>query len=205
MHWSKNPEIRDAVIEKLRTERAKQPPTNLGRHWSSGFKQKVSNGVKRAYEEGRLKPYAHWTGQKMSTETKHRMSQSAKKTVNSGRFQKGHKSKHAGKTRPEISGPNHWNWKGGTTTEVGKRIRNPKWRKIRNEIYARDNWRCGVCGEHCREPIQCHHIIPVSEGGKDTPSNLITLCRKHHLKVERSQLQDFWRSYLTKEIKSSPN
>ena len=168
-------------------------------------KQKISQTLKQKYTNGELKPYAHWTGKKMSDWIKQKMSESARQSVNSGRFKKGHISKHAGKKRPELSGKNHWNWKGGITTEIRRRVTDSTWKRLRKQIYQRDNWRCGICGIHCRESIQCHHILPVAEGGTDNRNNLITLCKPHHLKIERSQLQEFWRHYLGKKIKTSLN
>jgi len=177
---------------------------NKGHEWSDEFKKKVSTGVRRAYEEGRLKPYAHWTGKKMSIETKQKMSESAKNSQNSGRFQKGSKV-NLGRVREDMRGSNHWNWKGGITKEATKRVNDPIWRALIKIIYERDNWTCQVCGKHCRQDIQCHHIIPVNEDGTDDPSNLITLCRAHHLKIERSEHQKFWRCWLLSHISISLN
>ena len=62
-------------------------------------------------------------------------------------------------------------------------------------ILYRDKFTCQDCGEeNCvinehgmkipadNGNLQVHHIKPVSQGGGDEPANLITLCKKCHLK-----------------------
>ena len=62
-------------------------------------------------------------------------------------------------------------------------------------ILYRDNFTCQDCGEfHALQneygvylpvsdgQLDIHHILPVSQGGGDEPSNLITLCRECHKK-----------------------
>lgn len=60
-------------------------------------------------------------------------------------------------------------------------------------IAEAQNWRC----EQCREPLgngemlELHHRIPISEGGSDTPSNLVWLhqaCHWAHHKKKRSSV-----------------
>ena len=66
----------------------------------------------------------------------------------------------------------------------------------RNHIMRRDNYTCQICGEFhdlinvygvtvptTDGMLDVHHIIPVSEGGDDSPKNLITLCRNCHKKI----------------------
>ena len=140
----------------------------------------------------------------MSESTKNKMSESAKKSKNSGRFQVGSKV-NLGRIRLDMCGSNNPNWKGGITPATRKRVANPKWMRLAKTIYKRDNWCCRICGIHCRETIQCHHIKSVRKGGIDRPVNLVTLDRAHHLKIERSKFQDFWTYYFQREIKVSPN
>jgi len=59
------------------------------------------------------------------------------------------------------------------------------WRKLRNEIYARDNWTCQLCGVKCNNKqgplkIQCDHKLPRIMGGTHDKSNLWTLCNRCH-------------------------
>jgi len=52
------------------------------------------------------------------------------------------------------------------------------WRKLRLVVLDRDRHRCQVCG--ATELLEVHHLVPVSEGGTDTLSNLETRCRTHN-------------------------
>lgn len=76
------------------------------------------------------------------------------------------------------------------------------WGRGRNaysyKILCRDNFTCQDCGEfHAFQnehsvcipiddgQLEVHHIKPVSEGGGDEPSNLITLCKNCHQERHR--------------------
>jgi hypothetical protein len=64
----------------------------------------------------------------------------------------------------------------------------------RRVVMARDKWTCQLCGRvndrrypgdapsHQDEPVtlEIHHKVPVSQGGSDDESNLITLCQRDH-------------------------
>lgn len=67
----------------------------------------------------------------------------------------------------------------------------------------RDNFTCQDCGEfHAFNneygiylpiddgQLEVHHVIPVSKGGGDEPSNLITLCKECHVKRHRELRQE---------------
>lgn len=62
-------------------------------------------------------------------------------------------------------------------------VRDPK---VRNEVKRRANGKCEYCGEagFVMESgslyLETHHIVPLSEGGEDTASNVIALCPNHH-------------------------
>jgi hypothetical protein len=84
----------------------------------------------------------------------------------------------------KCSGNNSHLWQGGITSETGKRLNTNEWKKIRKEVYERDNWQCKVCGKHCKRDIQCHHIIPYRISKNDNKDNLITLCVKCHRKQD---------------------
>jgi len=50
-------------------------------------------------------------------------------------------------------------------------------KRIRFEIFKRDNFTCQYCGRKAPNvELQIDHIIPKSKGGKDIPENLITAC-----------------------------
>lgn len=49
---------------------------------------------------------------------------------------------------------------------------------VRDAVARRDGGQCVVCGSTDR--VQRHHVRPLSEGGIDHPSNMVTLCKFHH-------------------------
>lgn len=54
-----------------------------------------------------------------------------------------------------------------------------RWRKIRAQVLARDNYRCRFVhgGLECGAPAShVHHIIARAAGGTDEPANLIAAC-----------------------------
>lgn len=48
----------------------------------------------------------------------------------------------------------------------------------RKKVYRRDGFRCALCDS--TKYIQLHHIIKRSQGGGNSPQNLITLCSDCH-------------------------
>ena len=61
----------------------------------------------------------------------------------------------------------------------------------RKNLYLRDGYRCGYCGElFSGSELTLDHIIPKAQGGKNTYENLITCCRKdNHRKADRTPAQ----------------
>jgi len=53
---------------------------------------------------------------------------------------------------------------------------------LRYKCLKRDNGICQLC-MGCKTDIEAHHIVPLSEGGKDELNNLITLCEPCHNKI----------------------
>ena len=50
-------------------------------------------------------------------------------------------------------------------------------KKIRFEVFKRDNFKCQYCGKEAPEVIlEADHINPKSKGGTDDMLNLITSC-----------------------------
>lgn len=99
------------------------------------------------------------------------------------------KEKHAASLR----GEKNYNWKGGVSPNGT--LDTWQWRKLRQEVYERDNWTCQECGVRClntkdakahpKRKIQCHHVVPRRYGGSDVMDNLVTLCMSCHHKLER--------------------
>lgn len=55
------------------------------------------------------------------------------------------------------------------------------WVELSKTVRVRDEYRCRYCGSTDRI-LHVHHIIPLSKGGSNSFSNLITLCEKCHLR-----------------------
>jgi HNH endonuclease len=57
------------------------------------------------------------------------------------------------------------------------------WDEIRHKVYERDGHRCVICGK--KGKLHAHHIVPVKLSHDNSMTNLVTLCGKHHLKLEK--------------------
>lgn len=61
------------------------------------------------------------------------------------------------------------------------------WDKRRRKVYRRDRYRCQQCsvrgGRNGNAELHAHHIRPLSRGGSNNYSNLITLCSNCHSAV----------------------
>jgi hypothetical protein len=75
---------------------------------------------------------------------------------------------------------------------VEKSLLPPDGSTLENEDYRpyilrRDDFRCQACGVKPPLPaddLEVHHVLPVSKGGLDDPTNMITLCKYHHDREE---------------------
>ncbi|MFX0063593.1 MAG: RNA-guided endonuclease IscB, partial [Candidatus Hermodarchaeota archaeon] len=55
---------------------------------------------------------------------------------------------------------------------------------IKSYVRARDNYTCQLCkGKSQEARLECHHLVPRTEGGTDLPENLIVLCKDCHDQV----------------------
>ncbi len=70
----------------------------------------------------------------------------------------------------------------------------PYYQKQASRAKKRDNYQCQHCGrqfEKGRYGLDCHHILPIRDGGSNHLSNLTSLCRACHrtadLKLERAR------------------
>lgn len=62
-------------------------------------------------------------------------------------------------------------------------------RETRRAIYRRDHYRCALCDSP--RSIQVHHVIKRSQGGSNSPENLITLCMYCHAVIHGTRLPDY--------------
>ncbi len=63
---------------------------------------------------------------------------------------------------------------------TGQQTYGPFWEEIRKTVLERDEYRCQHADGRCQGPLQVHHKRPLSKGGTNELSNLITVCRFHH-------------------------
>lgn len=56
----------------------------------------------------------------------------------------------------------------------------PDWNILSTATLMRDNHECQEQNGYCSGPLQAHHKIPLSRGGANALSNLVTLCKYHH-------------------------
>ena len=70
--------------------------------------------------------------------------------------------------------------------------------KLRKEVYRREGFMCALCGDN--RSLQIHHYLHRSEGGGNTPHNLIALCwRCHALTHGKNYFEDPDHQTLTAE------
>ena len=82
-----------------------------------------------------------------------------------------------------IYGENHWNWKGGKTSEDNKIRHSIEYRNWQQAVYRKDKWICRLCGIHCQKKgIIAHHISCWNSFPKKRfeIKNGIVLCKRCH-------------------------
>lgn len=82
------------------------------------------------------------------------------------------------------SGKNHWNWKGGVTSNNQKERNSSMYSDWRKAVFERDNFTCQLCGARGVR-LNAHHILPWAKNIAERYqlSNGITLCKKCHSSV----------------------
>lgn len=92
--------------------------------------------------------------------------------------------------------------KGGSSSDESDQEKTPRApESLRNELFfERANRRCEYCGGEVDQP-DVHHIKPRSEGGPNTPSNLIVLCPNCHRKADNGLISQ---SKLRYRVKQQP-
>jgi 5-methylcytosine-specific restriction endonuclease McrA len=62
-----------------------------------------------------------------------------------------------------------------------------RWDQLRKAVYKRDSYECQGCGDgggpEGDVELHAHHIVPLSMGGSNMRSNLITLCDECHARI----------------------
>lgn len=85
-------------------------------------------------------------------------------------------AKSAGRSRYKEE---NYNWRGGYIRGSND---TKKYKELTKQVLLRDNNKCTQCGT--KEGIFPHHIIPRRLDGKDKLSNLLTVCRFCHPKLD---------------------
>jgi 5-methylcytosine-specific restriction endonuclease McrA len=64
------------------------------------------------------------------------------------------------------------------------------WPLLRLEVFRRDDFTCQYCDKRGGK-LHCDHVVPVSRGGLDHPSNLVTACEPCNLSKRAKPLEVF--------------
>ena len=72
---------------------------------------------------------------------------------------------------------------GGPTSTHRPALSRAAWQALRAYVFAREGWRCFVCRR--KRPLDPHHLVKRSQGGSDSVSNVVSLCRPCHLATDR--------------------
>lgn len=137
---------------------------------------------KNGINKGRIRK-----GQKLSEETRRRMSESRMGSKNSfyGRTHSIETREKIKQERKKQVGSKCPAWKGGITPENHKIRTSLEFRLWREAVFARDNWTCQKCGKRGSTNLHAHHIKSFAEYKELRTSieNGITLCRKCHIVI----------------------
>ena len=88
--------------------------------------------------------------------------------------------------RLKQSGPNHYNWRGGVTSENRRLRRSMEYREWRTSVFERDNYTCQECGSTKGGTFQAHHLksFALYPELRFYLDNGVTLCRDCHKQTE---------------------
>jgi 5-methylcytosine-specific restriction endonuclease McrA len=185
MHWSKNPQIRAQVIAKMSAKLKGRISPRKGVTLSEDTRHKIGVAQKQRYESGEM--FGFQKGHPRFTKNIHRFT----KEESAGGIPKRAEAQR-GIKRPNQTGINHHNWKGGYQNRLWLAKRRDAMKKGAtgrhtrqqwNEIKAIFDYQCASCGRY--EPeirLTEDHIIPLSKGGNDSIENIQPLCRSCNTK-----------------------
>lgn len=73
-------------------------------------------------------------------------------------------------------------------------------KETRKAVYLRDGYTCALCGS--TKYMQVHHCIKRSEGGTNSPENLICLCADCHALAHGINLND-WQDITQEDVQQA--
>ena len=129
-----------------------------------------------------------FTGRNHSKESKEKVSKKLKYDYATGKKKK-------------ISGKDCHFWKGGRSSENRIRINKLEWKRIRKDVLERDGNKCRRCGN--KGVLDVHHLIPFRIVKEDKILNLVSVCKKCHMKLEREFERFIRRSKVEEMIKQN--
>jgi len=181
--------VSEETKRKISRANKGKPSGRLGKHLSKEVKWKISESLKG-------KP-SKLLGRHLSEKAKKKISNALKGNHLSEKT----KQKISESLKGKYVGDKHWNWQGG----IGNDSYPTNWTDdLREAIRKRDNYICQSCGIHQDElkgwtkKLDIHHI----DYDKDNldPKNLITLCRRCHIKTNHNR--EYWIEYF-RELRES--
>jgi 5-methylcytosine-specific restriction endonuclease McrA len=110
-----------------------------------------------------------------------------------------------GKPRPKsrlITGPRHWNWQGGKTSEAIRLRNSARMHEWRTAVFIRDNYTCQNCGARngngFKVILNADHIKPFAyyPDLRFDVSNGRTLCKNCHLKGFMKEVDSWFDSLI---------
>lgn len=86
----------------------------------------------------------------------------------------------------------HPNWKGGITPANAQIRHSEQYKKWRNFVFYRDEYKCVRCSKHCGKDINAHHLKQFSTHPelRFYTSNGVTLCTKCH-KIVHQKMREY--------------
>ncbi len=162
-------------MKKWKTTKNHKGMTGKSHSEKTTTKMSKSHLGKKMSEEAKAKMSKAKTGHKVSEETRKKI-----RKFNKGR-------KFSLEIRKKLSGKNHWNWKGGISTERDEIRSSIEFRLWREAVFARDNFTCQKCDEVFKIELNAHHIENFAEYPdlRFAIDNGITFCEKCHKKFHK--------------------
>ena len=94
----------------------------------------------------------------------------------------------------------NWRVRGVGPVRKSRGLSSAAWAAIRQTALDRDGWRCQTCGK--AGALEVHHLVAVWKDGSNELSNLVSLCRAHHLRAHQPRRDAGWDAIVAKIVAS---